>query len=258
MRFRGGKPAGVGAVAAVQAAAAPLFRSMRKRTYIWLGIVAIALAVGIVLRPEQRLGQRKEEPQPTPSAVVRGESAPAVESGVESEQGEPAASSPAQPEDTREADEPTVAQTNDKTFRVNASGRLVLDEQTRLNMEALFARTDRARVAEAKQQALEPLPAAAAAQAAELLEQYDNYQQAQRQAYPPGVAPATEEAALAELEGLHALRVAHFGPIVARALYGKEEALSRQLVELMRLEKDQSLTMEEKAARAQQLRDSMP
>ena len=48
------------------------------------------------------------------------------------------------------------------------------------------------------------------------------------------------------------------GPVVARALYGEEEASSRQLIELMRLEKDQSLTMEEKAARAQRLRDSMP
>ncbi len=151
-----------------------------------------------------------------------------------------------------------MAQTNDKTFRVNDSERLVLDEQTRLNMEALFARTEHDRLAEAKQQAIEPLPAAAGAQAAELLAQYDNYQQAQRQAYPPGVAPATEEAALAELDGLHALRVAHFGPLVARALYGEEEAVSRQLVELMRLEKDQSLTMEEKAVRAQQLRDSLP
>jgi lipase chaperone LimK len=124
-------------------------------------------------------------------------------------------------------------------------------------MEALFARTERDHLEEAKQQAIEPLPAAARAQAAELLEQYDNYQQAQKQTYPPGVAPSTEEAALAELDGLHSLRVAHFGPVVARALYGEEEAVSRQLVELMRLEKDQSLTMEEKAERAQQLRDSM-
>jgi lipase chaperone LimK len=133
----------------------------------------------------------------------------------------------------------------------------LIDEQTRLNMEALFARTERDHLEEAKQQAIEPLPAAARAQAAELLEQYDNYQQAQKQTYPPGVAPSTEEAALAELDGLHSLRVAHFGPVVARALYGEEEAVSRQLVELMRLEKDQSLTMEEKAERAQQLRDSM-
>ncbi|HKR33719.1 MAG TPA: hypothetical protein VJT10_02720 [Steroidobacteraceae bacterium] len=82
----------------------------------------------------------------------------------------------------------------------------MLDQQTRLNMEALFARTSRDHLAEAKQQAVEPLPAGAAAQATDLIEDYDNYQQAQRQAYPPGVAPATEEAALAELEGLHALR----------------------------------------------------
>jgi lipase chaperone LimK len=129
----------------------------------------------------------------------------------------------------------------------------VLDQQTRLNIEALFARTPRDHLAQAKQQAVEPLPAGAAAQATDLLEDYDNYQQAQRQAYPPRVAPATEEAALAELEGLHALRAAHFGAVIARALYGEEEIVARQLIELMRLEKDQSLTMEEKAARAQQI-----
>lgn len=227
---------------------------MRKRTYIWLGIVAIALAVGIAFGPAQL-----KEPQPgPPAAAARQESGAAVSSRTEAEHREPAATSPAQPEQTAEPDEQAVAQTNDKTFRVNTSGRLVLDEGTRFNIEALFARTEPARLAEAKQQATEPLPAAAGAQAADLLEQYDNYQQAQRQAYPPGIAPATEEAASAELDGLHALRVAHFGPIVARALYGEEEALSRQLIELMRLEKDQSMTMEEKAGRAQQLRDSMP
>ena len=229
---------------------------MSKRIYIWLGIAALALAVALAFGP----AHRKE---PTPAAAMRNEPAAAVDSTEAHDEAVGRASarlsdaSP-QPDDAAEHAESIVAQTNDKTFRVNAAGRLVLDEATRLNIEALFARTDRDRLAEAEQQAIDPLPAAAGAQAAELLEQYDNYQQAQRQAYPPGVAPPTEEAALAELDGLHALRVAHFGPIVARALYGEEEASSRQLIELMRLEKDQSLTMEEKAARAQQLRDSMP
>jgi hypothetical protein len=231
---------------------------MRKRTYIWIGIAALALAIAVVFGPAQR-------EEPTPPAAIRTKPAPAAvdtpDDGRDDAAGRAPArlsNSPSQPDDTSDPAEPIVAQTNDKTFRVNASGRLMLDEQTRLNMEALFARSDRDRLAEAKRQAIDPLPAAAGAQAAELLEQYDNYQQAQRQAYPPGVAPPTEEAALAELDGLHALRVAHFGPVVARALYGEEEASSRQLIELMRLEKDQSLTMEEKAARAQQLRDSMP
>lgn len=224
---------------------------MSKRVYIGLGVIAIALGVAVVFGP----AQRKDESQSSPAVAARNE--PAAAASNEPEYQEPAADAPAPADETAAPPEATVAQTNDKTFRANASGRLVLDEQTRLNMEALFARTERDRLAEAKQQAIEPLPAAASAQAAELIEQYDNYQQAQKQAYPPGVAPATEEAALAELDGLHALRVAHFGPVVARALYGEEEAVSRQLVELMRLEKDQSLTLEEKAARAQQLRDSM-
>jgi hypothetical protein len=225
---------------------------MRKRSYIWLGVIALALVLGVVFGP----AQRKDVSQSAPEVAARNEPAAAAVSSKGPEQQEPVARGPAQADATSPSSDPVVAQTNDKTFRVNASERLVLDEQTRLNMEALFARTEREHLAEAKQQAIEPLPAAAAAQAAELLEHYDNYQQAQKQTYPPGVAPATEEAAVAELEGLHALRVAHFGPVVARALYGAEETVSRQLVELMRLEKDQSLTMEEKAARAQQLRDS--
>ena len=229
---------------------------MSKRLYIWLGVIAIATVAGWGLFGP---GQRTQPPS-SPEAA-RNEPAAALvsnerQSSENHQQQEPAASVPGHADDSAPSADQAVAQTNDKTFRVNAAGRLVLDQQTRLNMEALFARTEREHLAEAKQQAVDPLPAAAGAQAAELLEHYDNYQQAQKQAYPPGVAPTTEEAALAELDGLHALRVAHFGAVVARALYGEEEAVSRQLVELMRVEKDQSLTMEEKAARAQQLRDS--
>jgi hypothetical protein len=226
---------------------------MSKRTYVWLGIVTIVLAIGMMFG----VAERKHESQPAPAGTARNEPAAAAESSAGREAEQPAATSPT-PRDEATEQEPVIAQNNEQTFRVNESARLVLDEQTRLNMEALFARTGRDSLAEAKQEAIQPLPAGAQAQAAELLEQYDNYQQAQKQTYSPEVAPSTEEAALAELDGLHALRVAHFGPIVARALYGAEEAVARQLVELMRLEKDQSLTMEEKAVRAQQLRDSMP
>ena len=227
---------------------------MRKRFYIWLGVIALAVVVGVLFGP----AHRKDVPEAAPEVAARNEPGSAAVTSEGPEQQERVASLPAHADETPATSDPVVAQTNDKTFRVNTSERLVLDEQTRLSMEALFARTEREHLAEAKQQAVEPLPAAAGAQAAALLEHYDTYQQAQKQAYPPGVAPATEEAAVAELEGLHALRVAHFGPVVARALYGEEEAVSRQLVELMRLEKDQSLTIEEKAARAQQLRDSTP
>jgi len=179
----------------------------------------------------------------------------------------PAATPAAKPADVMNVPEPqpsvlaaqtTAAKTDGKNpFRVDASGQLVLDEQTRLNMEALFAQTDRADLADAQRSATAKLPPAAAAEAAVLLERYDNYSQDQRQSYPPGVAPVTEEAALAELEGLHALRVAHFGPEVATAFYATEEQLTRSLLDLMRLEKDQSLTLQEKAERAQKLHDEI-
>jgi len=227
---------------------------MRNSVYIWIGVIAIALAVGVVFGP----AHRKDVPQPAHEAA-RNEPAAAPVASTALPPQEPA-ETPSQLQETivvrDPPHDPPVAQSNDKTFHINASGRLLIDQETRLNMEALFARTDPDHLEAAKQEAIEPLPAAARAQAAELLDQYDTYQQAQKQAYPPGVAPATEEAALAELEGLHALRVAHFGCVIARALYGEEEAVSRQLVELMRQEKDPSLTMEERAERAQRLRDS--
>jgi lipase chaperone LimK len=144
------------------------------------------------------------------------------------------------------------------TFRTDDAGKLIIDEQTRLNMEALFARTDPADLPKVEEEITQTLPPTVAAEASALLDRYQNYSKAQRQTYPPGAAPATEEEALAELDGLHALRVAHFGSDIAHALYGAEEALTRSLIELMRLEKDQSLTMEEKAARAQQLYDTLP
>jgi Proteobacterial lipase chaperone protein len=222
---------------------------MSKSTVIWVGVAAVAVA-GVAVLGSLR---HTDEPRTAPTAVVPTKPTPATaSSSAGSEHADAVAAVPAQL-DAAAPEEKITAQTNDQTFRVNDSGRLVLDQQTRLNMEALFARTPRDHLAEARQQAVEPLPAGAAAQATDLLEDYDNYQQAQRQAYPPGVAPATEEAALAELEGLHALRAAHFGAVIARALYGEEEIVARQLIELMRLEKDQSLTMEEKAARAEQI-----
>lgn len=153
---------------------------------------------------------------------------------------------------------PAMDHSPDKAFRVDASGNLIVDAQTRLDIEALLASTDRKDLPQAKQALAQSLPAPAAAQALELIERYDNYQQAQRQAYPPGVPLSTEDEALAQLEGLHALRVAHFGAETAQRFYGEEETISRSLIEQMRREKDQSLTLEEKAARIQQQQQSTP
>ena len=68
-----------------------------------------------------------------------------------------------------------------------------------------------------------------------------------------GHAPADANAALVQLQALHDLRVTYFGPATAQALYAKEEQLTRQLLQVMRLDTQTGLTLEQKAERAQQL-----
>jgi len=219
---------------------------VKSRLALAVCLLAIAAIAVTWLRPDRspRTNVAPEITASTPQTeVVRPEENIAAVNEVPSV--------PTQP-DAPSTTDPTA------TFRIDGSGNLILDEQTRLNMEALLAKTNPADRPQAQAEVIQKLPPAAAEQASALLDHFQNYSTAQRQAYPPGAAPATEEAALAELDGLHALRVAHFGSDVAHALYGAEEGLTRSLIELMRLEKDQSLTLEEKAARAQQLYDTLP
>jgi Proteobacterial lipase chaperone protein len=232
---------------------------MKRRNLLLLGIWVLAIASVALfdyLARERDDKPAAQPPAPAQVAPATGEQAltpdavtttPAPQPTPDANQGAASA----------EPSDPVTQHEPDKVFRVDGSGRLIVDEQTRLNMEALLAYTDRSDLPRAQQEIAGSLPPAAANEALALLERYDTYQQAQREAYPPGVAPANEEAALAELDGLHALRVAHFGEDVAKRLYGSEEEQTRSLIELMRQEKDQSLTMEEKAARAQRLRDTM-
>lgn len=154
----------------------------------------------------------------------------------------------------------TVEDSNDEdaAFRTDAVGELVVDEQTRLNLEALIAQSgSRGLDAEVREQT-EHLSPGAGQKVEELVQKFVQYQAAQRQTYPPGDAPVTADDAIRELEGLHALREAHFGPELAQRLYGSEEAIAREMIEVMRIENDQSLTAEEKLERAQALRERLP
>ena len=143
-------------------------------------------------------------------------------------------------------------------FRTNAAGQLVVDEQTRLNMEALIAHAESDELSREVREHTEQLPPTAAREAEELFQKFVQYQQAQRQTYPPRDAPMAEDDAIRELEGLHALREAHFGSQVTAQLFAKEEAIAREMIELMRIENDQSLTPEEKQTRAQAIRKQLP
>lgn len=153
-------------------------------------------------------------------------------------------------------DQPVVA--GDDAFRVDANGKLFVDETTRLNLEAMTARGSSEQLLADVREQTEGLPDSAARAAEELVQKFAQYQQAQRSAYPPSEAPPTADDAIRELEGLHALREAHFGPELAKKLYGREEAIAREMIEVMRIENDPSLSIEEKQRRAQALRQQLP
>lgn len=136
-------------------------------------------------------------------------------------------------------------------FRADAQGRLVHDEHTRLQVEKLLALHDAAEVQRIVEAEAAGLPAAAVAQARELVERFEAWQTAQRLAFAPGVAPQVPEEGLAQLQALQALRASHFGAERAQAMFGEEDAVTRRLLQLMQQETDTRLSMEERAMRAQ-------
>ena len=137
------------------------------------------------------------------------------------------------------------------TFRATDKGALVMDQQTRQDVErfhALFPRDEA--LARLDIQA-STLPAQAQRDLKALYQQYSQYAQAVAQAYPPGLSEGTLDEAAAQLKGLHDLRQQYFGAEGAEALFGQEEKTSQALLELMRKQTDPKLSLQEKAELAQ-------
>jgi hypothetical protein len=144
-----------------------------------------------------------------------------------------------------------------RIFEVDASGKLVRNEPARLNVEALVALTPPDQLRAVALAQVQDLPAAAAVEALDLVERFNAYQTAQKLSFAPGNAPLVPEEALAELDGLHALRVSYFGKEGAQSLFGKEEGVARQLLEWMRDDNAPGLSMEQRAMRAQARYDAL-
>lgn len=138
------------------------------------------------------------------------------------------------------------------TFRANSQGALVMDQQTRLDVErihALFPR-DEALIKLDRQSS--GLPDQARRELRALYQQFSQYAQAVAQTYPPGLSNGTLEEATQQLKGLHDLRQQYFGPERAEALFGEEEKTSQELLMLMRKQADPKLSLEERAEQAQE------
>ena len=225
----------------------------------WAAAAAIAVVVGLVVAMEMYFSRSEPPASPGSPAAIREATAPLALPSTDGTTPKTFVVNPGASllNATPEAQMATVVGNIGEKFHVDAKGRLVQNEQTRLHIEALFALTDPDKLYDTIQEEVRDLPKDAAARAMELMERYKIYIADQQKLYPPGTPVVNEDEMQAQMDGLHALRVAHFGAKTAEAMYGDEEKLNYELLQLMRVEKDPTLTMEQKAERAQALRSKL-
>ncbi len=143
-------------------------------------------------------------------------------------------------------------------FSADSQGRLVLNSDTHANLEKLLLQENPDAMRATLDRIAKDLPAQAAAELRVLVGQFQQYTKALSHTVSPENAPETEQEGIKLLESLHTLRVSYLGPEATRAMFGAEEATTRQLIALMAAEKDPTLTPQQKAERAQEIMNSKP
>ena len=226
----------------------------KRNAFLITSLGALALVGGFVLfRSEAPIAARS----PTKTVATAPVAAPAAAQGLQSavptvpgeatHAADTAAATEAVSNHESEQDDGQIG------FKADARGHIVLNENTRLDLERLHALYSPAEREKKLQEVSATLPAAAARQLHQLMDQYQNYQAAAYQAYPPDREMTSVEQGVSQIDGMHGLRVQHFGEQATEKMFGAEEQAQRELYKLMENENDPSLTVEEKAVRAQQL-----
>lgn len=138
-----------------------------------------------------------------------------------------------------------------KPFRLDASGALVLDADTVVTLEQLIAFSTPEQLPALVREATAGLSPAQQAQALELAQRFDRYQEAVRQRVPADQAPLTVDDMARDLQALQVMRHDHFGAPAALQLFGDQEAITARLIELMTQDTQADAPLEERAIRAQ-------
>lgn len=145
-------------------------------------------------------------------------------------------------------------------FVADSRGRLVLNSDTHANLEKLLLDENPDTMRASLDRISKDLPPQAAAELKVLVAQFQQYSKALSHSISPENAPENEREGLQLLDSLHTLRVSYLGAESARAMFGSEEATTRQLIALMESQKDTNLTQQQKAERAQEImsRQTLP
>ena len=194
---------------------------------------------------------RSDAPNPAPTEVAAVASTPASQPSAQPRPSASAEAGTAQNDGASgydpEQDDGQVA------FKTDANGRIVMNEKTRLDLERLYALNTPPERETKMTEIAATLPPEGARQLYQLMEQYQNYQAAMYQVYPPDREMTSVEQGASQIDGMHGLRLQYFGEEATTAMFGAEEKLQRELYQLMENEKDPSLTFEDKAERAQRI-----
>lgn len=138
-----------------------------------------------------------------------------------------------------------------KPFRTDASGALMLDADTVVTLEQLVAFSTPDQLTALAREAAAGLSPGLQAQALELAQRFDRYQEAVRQRIQSEQAPTTVDDMARDLQALQVMRHDHFGAQAALLMFGDQEAVTARLIELMRQDTLVETPLEERAMRAQ-------
>lgn len=146
-----------------------------------------------------------------------------------------------------------LASVRPPVFRVDAQGSLVVDAQTRGDLEQVFALHHGPAVLGKLGEYTEGLPPSARQAVLQLYSRYVHYEAALEQALAaiPPEDRLTLDGALREFELLREVRRLHFGDAQAEALFGEEEQRTIALNTYMATRTDPALSLSERAALAQ-------
>lgn len=149
-----------------------------------------------------------------------------------------------------------------RLFELGFAGGLVIDQDTRVALEILMAdmadpptAQDMQRIEDALRQGL---PAREAAQAVGLLRSYRSYVGDIEQQISPRGIPANVQEMNALFDDMAAVRLKHFDPATADALFGAHEAYARYSMEASFIEQDPGLDGPARQARLDRLREQLP
>jgi hypothetical protein len=136
-------------------------------------------------------------------------------------------------------------------FRAGDNKRLVIDGQTRNDVERMVALFSDDHGLEKIEALSIDLPPEARHDLRDLYQRYQQYSQALTAAISP--QQATLEDAYKQFDTMRELRSRYFGEEQARAMFGEEEATTRQLLDLMSKQTDPKASLEQRAQQAQAL-----